>query len=424
MNKSQNISEIFQHYRNRYMYWPEYEMPCHTDVPGVIVVIPAFHEDRLETTLESLEANVVSGEKIVVIVVLNYPHKLRDEWSAFHTDQYDALIRQKSRYQNFELMVIRAFDLPEKRTGVGAARKIGMDQALRIFANTVSDGVIMCLDGDCTVSVEYLKTCNRYSSDDGCNTLVIPFEHSLEDVSASLKEGILAYELHLRYYKNALKWTGFPYAFHTVGSSMGVRASVYGKLGGMNRRKAGEDFYFLNKCFAYGGVVEATGVKVFPSARVSDRVPFGTGRAQEEWLKNRRYENTYHIDCWRDLRLLLEAGDSVREQEQEMEIPDYFMPFLEKIQFRKNSMQIRNRSSSDKQYRKHFYQWFDGFMVMKFLNFLRDEVHGEMEVDKASGELVNIMGQNSRWHGTSMMELLTLFRRIDDLQLNKGHALS
>ena len=37
---------------------------------------------------------------------------------------------------------------------------------------------------------------------------------------------------------------------------MAVRADAYLRQGGMNRRKAGEDFYFLNKFMVLGGYGE------------------------------------------------------------------------------------------------------------------------------------------------------------------------
>jgi hypothetical protein len=47
----------------------------------------------------------------------------------------------------------------------------------------------------------------------------------------------------------------------------------------MNRRTAGEDFYFLQQLAKTSGVARLTGTTVFPSSRPSGRVPFGTGRA-------------------------------------------------------------------------------------------------------------------------------------------------
>jgi hypothetical protein len=47
----------------------------------------------------------------------------------------------------------------------------------------------------------------------------------------------------------------FSYAYHTVGSAMAVKAYQYVKVGGMNRRQAGEDFYFIQKLVHSGNFI-------------------------------------------------------------------------------------------------------------------------------------------------------------------------
>ena len=53
----------------------------------------------------------------------------------------------------------------------------------------------------------------------------------------------------------------------------------------MNRKKAGEDFYFLQKLFDAGHFSECNTTRVIPSPRPSDRVIFGTGPAIREYLE-------------------------------------------------------------------------------------------------------------------------------------------
>lgn len=52
----------------------------------------------------------------------------------------------------------------------------------------------------------------------------------------------------------------------------------------MNRRRASEDFYFLQALMRGGRLTELGSTRVLPSPRVSQRVPFGTGRAIEAEL--------------------------------------------------------------------------------------------------------------------------------------------
>ena len=67
----------------------------------------------------------------------------------------------------------------------------------------------------------------------------------------------------------------FPYVFHTVGSAMAVKALPYVKAGGMNRKQAGEDFYFIQKLVPSGGYFNLNSTTVYPSPRISFRFHSG-----------------------------------------------------------------------------------------------------------------------------------------------------
>src|SRR4030095_9895180 len=122
----------------------------------------------------------------------------------------------------------------------------GMDEALRRFDEVGwAEGIIAGYDADCRCETNYLTALERHfqknSQSPGCS---IYFEHPLSGpLSPAVYEGAAAYELHLRYFVQALRYAGFPHAHHTLGSCMAVRACTYCKQGGMNKRKAGEDFY-------------------------------------------------------------------------------------------------------------------------------------------------------------------------------------
>ena len=112
----------------------------------------------------------------------------------------------------------------------------------------------------------------------------IYFEHPVSgtEYPETVYRGIILYEMHLRYVNLMTRFTGFPHAYHTVGSCFGVRAESYAREGGMNRKKAGEDFYFLHKIIPLGEFREINSTCVIPSPRESDRVPFGTGACHKE----------------------------------------------------------------------------------------------------------------------------------------------
>ena len=173
-------------------------------------------------------------------------------------------------------------ELPDPKGGVGWARKIVLDEAARLLSQ---EGIMLCLDSDCTVAQNYLKVVtDHFQSNPDCNAVSIYFEHNLDTLGYDERHAIIQYELHLRYLVHAMRWAGHPFAFQTVGSSMAVRRKGYLAHGGMNTRQAGEDFYFLQKFIEVDSLQEIRNTTVYPSARISDRVPFGTGRAMSQLL--------------------------------------------------------------------------------------------------------------------------------------------
>jgi hypothetical protein len=152
-----------------------------------------------------------------------------------------------------------------------------------------------------------------------------------------------------------------------------VRASSYAKAGGMNKRKAGEDFYFLHKLVPHGGWKNISNATVYPSCRVSDRVPFGTGRAQLEWLDGKQEMVTYNSEIYEVLKPLFEATPQYYDHEVDLNIfSKTLQDFLTDNQFTKHVQEIRNQSNTEAAFIKRYWQWMDGFMVLKLTHYLRD----------------------------------------------------
>ena len=107
--------------------------------------------------------------------------------------------------------------------------------------------MIVNIDADCTTESNYLLTIHQhFQAQPESWAAGIRYEHALDDPA------IVDYELHLRYYVQAQRHVGMPFAHQTLGSCMVVRSEAYARMGGMNRRKAGEDFYFLQKFIEVG----------------------------------------------------------------------------------------------------------------------------------------------------------------------------
>ena len=134
----------------------------------MILVIPCHNEPDLIGTLESLIDCQTPSFQVEVIVVVN--QKVGSQASIFgkqNSKTIEAFKVWNEKLQNKALKfhLIEALDMPAKHAGVGLARKIGMDEALRRFQSIERDGTIVCLDADCHVSKNYLTAIAKEFSD-------------------------------------------------------------------------------------------------------------------------------------------------------------------------------------------------------------------------------------------------------------------
>ncbi|MCV9386359.1 glycosyltransferase [Reichenbachiella ulvae] len=387
-------------YLKRYAYPKRYlTVDWKEENPDLIVVLPAHHEPDLIVALESLEACAVPvGYRVSVITVINASAQSSEEIKSFNEASYtQALKWSEGKRLNYHFILEN--ELPPKHAGVGLARKIGMDEAARAFVELDRDGVILCYDADSTCSTHLIQECIQlFESDKNIPGCSIYYEHPLEgELPADQYIGIVGYELHLRYYIDALKWAGFPYAFQTIGSSMAVRTSAYMKQGGMNRRKAGEDFYFLHRIIPLGNFRDLNTACIYPSARVSDRVPFGTGKAIGDWMgSSSEVYPSYDPRVFEDLKVFMDAVDGMYQSDQLADIyaqlPESFQHFLPQDEFLDILYEINSQSTNLQTFQKRFYQWFDGFKVLKYVHHARDHFYPNVSVGEACDWLLGKIG--------------------------------
>ncbi|ADR20230.1 hypothetical protein MATR_21540 [Marivirga tractuosa] len=378
----------------------------------VSVVIPIYKEENVLPTLKSLAACEKTQHPVEIIFVINHPENADQfikEQSQKTIEEIEGFIQKNPSELTFH--IIKAFDLPAKKAGVGLARKIGMDEAAFRLNSINQDGVILCFDADSQCQPNYLKEIeSHFLNNPKTNGASIHYEHPLNLDNGALNEAIILYELHLRYYIQALKFTGYPFAFHTIGSSMAVRSSVYQKQGGMNQRKAGEDFYFLHKIIPLGNFHTITNTKVIPSARISDRVPFGTGRAMQEHQNQSKDLNlSYDFASFILIKKFLEKIEDDNFIEN---IPPVVIEFLKETKLLNELEKINSKSKNKQHFKERFFEWFNGFKMLKLVHYLRDNYFPEKELVNQSSELLKEVDLHKSKEKTAL-ELLEIYRELD-----------
>jgi len=395
---------------------------------GIVVVIPCFNETKISQALVALESCSRPPCHVEVIVVVNQSETVSAEIAKTNEKAIAEVKRWETRTSiasdhGFSVYGIFEKALPKKHAGVGFARKIGMDEAVRRFDDLdKEDGIIACFDADSTCSPEYLTELyvhfQKHPDTPGCS---IRYEHPTfgNEFEPKTYLAITYYELHLRYYNQAIKATGVPYAYHTVGSSMAVKSSAYQKQGGMNRRKAGEDFYFLHKIIELGNFTELNSTCIYPSPRPSDRVPFGTGKAVSAYLSNNQPGYyTYNVQAFKYLSEFFQMIPELYMTKPQLvtlggQVPYVMIDFLSAYFFDDRIVEIYRNSKGLASFEKRFYRWFNAFMVLKFVHFVRDNAHPNVRVELAALDLLRNIGYPDVENIGSIRELLEIYRKLD-----------
>ena len=367
------------------------------------IVIPALDEfETLPKTLKSLSENSLDYlSRTLVIVVVN--HRVDSAFSLQHDNK--KTLQQLKDYPDNSLQLAwvdacsHRLELPVKQ-GVGLARKIGFDLGLSQL-DWQAKPFLISLDADTLVDANYLASLFAHFTASDCGGAVIPFRHSPADDPAQ-EQAIRHYELYLRSYAYGLKLAGSPYAYTSIGSAFACTADAYLQAGGMNRRLAGEDFYFLQQLAKTTGIGEVQGGMVFPSPRISTRVPFGTGRAVcsqteegiapftfctqpaffvlKEWLS---LVNTYWQVNTDEILILAENIDP------------QLRTFLKRLNLADVWSQLQNNHREHYQFIKNFHCWFDGLRSRQLLMTLtRAEPDSELA----------IVNELFRWGGIDLQQ--------------------
>jgi hypothetical protein len=361
-----------------------------------IIVVPAIAEfENLETLLTSLVNNKPDYfPGTLVIFVIN--NKQTDSKKVKDSNKKSLKLLRSILQKNVENPLVQKLidsglgialidasskgkELGEKDSGVGLARKTGLDIALTAFDYSINKRkILIWLDADCKVDKNYLNTVVDEFNNKNLFAATINFSHDIS-VKNELTKAIIPYEIFLRYYVLGLKHAKSPYAFHTIGSTIAIDINAYIKSGGMNKKKAAEDFYFLQKVAKNYEINKIISTTVYPSSRHSWRVPFGTGKSITRFLSNNRNEyllnNPVVFDVLKNwLKIFNDKNingtkylmDEAGKINKELKI------FLTQRKFPELWDRILKNSKNSRQVLYQKQNWFDGFKTLKLVHHLRD----------------------------------------------------
>jgi hypothetical protein len=249
-----------------------------------------------------------------------------------------------------------------RKHGVGWARKTVMD---RINEEAGEEDIIISLDADATCGNNYfLSVKENFERNPDAVALAVPYFHKpVADPEAY--RAILRYEIYMRHYSINLWRIGSPYTFTALGSAMACPVRAYRAIGGMTPRMSGEDFYFLQKLRKYGKMLFHNPEKVYPAARFSDRVYFGTGPAMikgnaGDWSSY----PVYPVRFFDEIRETYDLVPDLFEKTISTPVTVWLREvFREEDPFRP----LRENASTRNQFVRAFHEKFDGLRILQYL---------------------------------------------------------
>lgn len=301
------------------------------------------------------------------------------------------------------LVVDRALQGPAipAQQGVGLARKIGADILCRLIREQkVLSPWIANTDADALLPAEYFSALTASSETSPAAipaAIIYPYEHIFADSQAPVLATLL-YEFYLHYYVAGLQYAGSPYGYHTLGSTITAHYRHYAQVRGFPKRAGAEDFYLLNKLAKTGAIESLQGPVIQLQARISDRVPFGTGPAVKSLTMAAEplAMALYHPHCFCYLRLFLQsllklaelgpadipqlpqhiadtAASLCADNGSGSVTPEHLLALCQSLQLQAALEHSLSHGKDAKTRLNHLRQWFDGFKTLKLVHRVRDQ---------------------------------------------------
>ena len=197
-----------------------------------------------------------------------------------------------------------------------------------------------------------------------------------------------------------------------------MKALPYVKAGGMNRRQAGEDFYFIQKLVPAGGYFNLTSTTVYPSSRISARVPFGTGALMHK-LNSEQGSTflTYNVQAFKELRTFFGLTENFFKSDimgicdLSRMIPQGIKLFLDKEEWIEKMKEVKNNTSGFISFQKRFFGWFNMFKIVKYLNFVHSDFFQKQPVKVTACQLLNTL--DIIFESQDPRKLLIFFRSLE-----------
>jgi hypothetical protein len=257
-----------------------------------------------------------------------------------------------------------------KQLGVGWARKILMD---RINEVASENDIVISLDADTRFTAIYFESIIRnFQKHEKAMAISVPYYHKLTG-NHEIDASILRYEIYMRYFAINLWRIGSPFSFTALGSAIAFPLWAYRKIGGISPMKSGEDFYLLQKFCKVGSIINWNSEMVYPEARFSNRVFFGTGPAMIKG-NNGDWESypIYHFTLFDNVMKTYQQLAGLYKSDVDFPLNKFLAD-----QFKDSNwwLSLRKNFKTEKNFINACFEKVDGLRVLQYLKAYQSEVN-------------------------------------------------
>jgi hypothetical protein len=331
------------------------------------IAIPSMDElELLPFTLDAI-ARQQCEARIKVYICVNQP----ESWWADPTKHVvctnnQQTIRLLENYSHLDITLLdrssRGYGWNDKKQGVGCARK---DLIKAILQRAADKDILVNMDADTVFEPDYCQSLadNLYQHTRAV-AIAVPYYHPLSH-RKEVDRALLRYEIYTRIYNLNLLRIGSPYSYTALGSAIVCPINTCRVVGGFDSQTAGEDFYFLQKMCKYGEILRYNSCKVYPSARYSSRVPFGTGTAIDKGSRGDWSSYPiFHYSGFDKIKEIYNQMDVLFEKD----IANEFTVFLEQISANPDLWTpLRKNYKTEATFTRAFHHKVDGLRIFQFL---------------------------------------------------------
>lgn len=246
----------------------------------IYVALPVMNEmERLPMLLRSVQLQTEQNFRLIVCV--NQPESWWNDATRIDICKQNLLtIAYLKALDDSRIVIIDRSSpgngWPEKSQGIGVARKLMMDYIAKVAD---VDDIMISMDADTVFNTGYFgSVAENLRINPAASAISVPYYHRLTQ-QKQLDRAMLRYEIYMRAFAINMWRIRSPYCFTALGSAIALPVWAYKSVGGMTPKRSGEDFYFLQKIVKTGRLLHWNAEVVYPAARLSDRVFFGTGPA-------------------------------------------------------------------------------------------------------------------------------------------------